>query len=290
MPFLAIFRHDVRRLASSLLVKLWFVATVVLTLLLMAGRWKTFPTPPLIATLVFPYLVLPWSLVVMILSVRPVAGSEAEAVADGILSRPVTRYEYMLASWCARVTVVLAVFLLVVGPAMALVTFAKRPVPEDPPTLYGAVAAVGVVALVLTFLVSLGFFLGTLLQSQWVAVTVLVFLWLPVNMILNTFSLEEISPISLTRALPTLLRQPWRQVEPTTKEEVDLESVAEEAAKFFTFFGGAAPPEEPKRQRKAFFDDEEFQDFRLSRVVLGYGLPSLLALFGAVVCFNRRDL
>ena len=81
--------------------------------------------------MLFPYLVFPWSLVVMVLSVNPVSGARAEAVADGILIRPVTRYEYLLASWTARATLVFGVFLAVMVPAISLVTFAERPVPVD---------------------------------------------------------------------------------------------------------------------------------------------------------------
>ena len=72
-------------------------------------------------------------------------------------------------------------------------------------------ASLAVVGLVLMFLVSVGFLLGTLLRNAWLAVVVLVFIWFPVNLVLNTFSLEEFSPISLTQALPTLLREPWER-------------------------------------------------------------------------------
>ena len=44
----------------------------------------------------------------MVLGISPVTGARLDALADGILSRPVTRYEYLLASWLARVLVVLA--------------------------------------------------------------------------------------------------------------------------------------------------------------------------------------
>jgi len=294
MPPWAIYRHDVRALASSWLVRLWLAATAVLTLLVLAVAWNQQPTTVLIATLVFPYLILPWSLVVMVLSVRPVAGAEAEAVADGLLSRPVTRYEYMLASWAARTTVVLAVYLGVVLPAVLLVCFADRPVAGDAPAVYGTIAGLGLVGLVLTFLVSIGFFLGTLLRNQWLAVIVLVFLWLPVNGILDTFSLEEISPISLTRALPTLLQRPWKEPdEKMTEEPPDLKAVAEEATRFFAFLGGSPPPKpkpKPKPRQEEFFDPEAFQDVRVSRLVLGYGLPTVLALSLAIGCFCLRDL
>jgi hypothetical protein len=261
------------------------------TLLLVAGNWKVTVTTELIPWLLFPYLVLPWSLVVMVLSVSPVAGSRMEAVADGFLSRPITRYEYLLAAWTARVVLVLGVYLLVMVPAVLAVALAERSVASKPVTFYGCTAALAVVALVLTFLVSIGFFLGTVLRNQWLAVVVLVFLWFPVNLILNTFSLEEFSPISLTRALPELLQRRWTETEqPITEPPPDLQSLAQQASDFFSFFGGQpAPAPKPERERR-FFDKEQFKDFRLTSVVLGYGLPALLAVTLATLVFCWRDL
>ena len=68
-------------------------------------------------------------------------------------------------------------------------------------------------SLVLTFLVTLAFFAGTLLRNALLAAVVLVFVWFPVNLVLHTFSLEEFSPISLSQALPTLLRTSWSRGE-----------------------------------------------------------------------------
>ena len=61
-------------------------------------------------------------------------------------------------------------------------------------TCYGVVASLIVVSLVLTFLVTLAFFAGTLLRNALLAAVLLVFVWFPVNLVLHTFSLEEFSP------------------------------------------------------------------------------------------------
>ena len=294
MPFVAILRHDLRALCTSWLVRLWLAATVLLTLILLSSSWHNpeLRTAPLIALLLFPYLVLPWSLVVMVLSVSPLSGQRAEAVADGILSRPVTRYEYLLASWTARVLLVWGVVLAVVVPALLVAALAQRPltVPADTVTLYGTLASLGVVGLVLTFLVSMGFLLGTLLRNQLLALVVLVFLWFPVNQVLHMFSLEEFSPISLTQALPTLLRQPWRDTAGAAPANgPDLAALAHDASGLLSFLG--IQPQAPPASRSGFFDrDDEFDDFRLGRVVLGYGVPTLLAISLATLCFCVRDV
>jgi ABC-type transport system involved in multi-copper enzyme maturation permease subunit len=292
MPFLAILRHDLHTLLGSWLVRLWLGGTVLLTLVTAMGNWAQFQTAPMIAALLFPYLVFPWFLVVMVLGIHPVSGSRAEALADGVLSRPVTRHEYLLAAWLARIVVVLGVYLVVMIPMICLLALLDRPVPEDTVTLYGISAALGLVALVLTFQVSLAFLLGTLLRKQLLTIVVLLVVWYPVNGILYAFQLEEFSPISLSQALPTLLRQPWREVEGAVQDEAsdeEMEALARQAANLLNLFSGGAPKEVAK-SNPGFFEREEFDDFSLSRVLLGYGVPTLLALGLATLCFSLRDL
>ena len=125
MPFLALLRHDLRLLTGSWLVRIWLAAAALLTLSVTAVNWTQFQSAPLIASLLFPYLVFHWFLVVMVLGISPISGSRVESLADGFLSRPVTRYEYLLAIWASRVVLVLGCYLLVVIPAVALVALAS---------------------------------------------------------------------------------------------------------------------------------------------------------------------
>jgi ABC-type transport system involved in multi-copper enzyme maturation permease subunit len=291
MPYLAVLQHDLMILWASRLVRLWLGATVVLTLLLMAGNWTRFQSGPLIASLLFPYLVFPWFFVVVALGVGPVSGSRTDVVADGILSRPVSRSAYLLATWSARVVLIWAVYLVVMVPAVIVVTLAKRPVPDDTVTLYGIVSAMGVVGLVLTFLTSLAFLAGTLLRGPLLALVVLVFLWYPVGLILSVFSLEEFSPISLSRAISTQLRQTLRTPEARADGNARVEEtpvLPEGVEHFLNVFAGA--PSAPAAAKTDFFESEAFHDFSLLRVVLGYGAPTVAAVILALLCFCRRDL
>ena len=291
MPYLAILRHDLRTLWSSRLVRLWLGATALLTLLLTGSNWANFQDGTLIASLLFPYLVFPWFLVVVVLGVTPVSGAQTETLADGILSRPVSRLEYLLATWSARVALVLGVYLVVTVPAIVLIMLAKRPVAADTVTIYGIATSLAVVGLVLTFLVSLGFLAGTVLRKPLLAVVVLIFFWYPIGLILSIFSLEEFSPISLNRAISTQLRQSWRQsddeAEGKTKPE-DAYAFTDQMSNFFNVLSGS--PSEPKAAKPDFFEGQKFDDFSLLRVTLGYGLPTLASVFLAALSFYWRDL
>jgi ABC-type transport system involved in multi-copper enzyme maturation permease subunit len=289
MPFLAIFRHDLRALRDSWLVRLWLGATAMLALLTLAVAWAQMPTSHLIAMLLFPYLVLPWFLVVMVLGVTPVSGANAEALVDGFLSRPITRAEYLLAVWSARVVAVLGVYLVMMVPAVTLAAMAKRPAAADPVAVWGVVAALAVVGLVLTLQVSLSFLMGTVLRKPLLAIVVLLFIWYPVNLVLASFKLQSFSPVSLSQAMPHLLRQPL--VETLSAEEKGARELIAgiQQMEWTSFVPGGAPP--PKKDRGEFFGDpKDYEDFSLARVFLGYGIPTLLSVGLAVWVFTSRDL
>jgi ABC-type transport system involved in multi-copper enzyme maturation permease subunit len=290
MPFLAILRHDLRSLRQSWLARLWLAASALLTLLLVLTEWREFPIAPLIGSLLVPYLVFPWFLVVMVLGVNPVSGSRADSLADGFLSRPITRHEYLLAVWASRVVLVLSAYLVVIVPAVACVTLAKRPAATDTVTVYGVIAGLAVVGLVLIFQVSLSFLFGTLLRKPLLAIVILLFLWYPANILMSAFKMEALSPISLARAMPALLRQPWSKPERTADSaitDVQDERFRAQAEEFLSVLSGAQPP---KPAKEGFFVSEDYKDISPLRVALGYGLPALAAVSGAVLIFSRRDL
>jgi len=288
-PCLAILEHDLGSLCQSKLIRIWLATTAVLTLIVTMGNWVQLADGPLIAVLLFPYLVFPWFFVAIILGVTPVSGARAETLADGILSRPVTRHGYLLATWAARVVTVLGVYLAVIVPAIAVVTLASRPVPQDTVTFYGVVSSLWMVGLVLTFIVSLGFFAGTLLRKPLLAVALLVFVWYPVNLILNAFSLEAFSPISLNRAIPTQLRSALFTKDDGPNAKVGKTEV-DAFADLMTSFGKAFSTTGPAMRKDGFFNAGASRDFSLIRVTLGYGLPTLTLLALSVWRFYRRDL
>ena len=293
MPFLAILRYELQSLWTSWLVRIWFIIATLLSFLTTSSAWGSMQSAILIASLLLPFLVFPWVLVAMILGISPVTGSRLDALTDGILSRPITRYEYLLACWAARVCAVLAVFLVTTLPFIVIVFFAtKRPVAEDTVTAYGLISSLGLVSLVLTFLVSLGFLAGTLLRRPLVAAMLLVLAWFLVNGVLDVFALEEFSPISLNRALPTLLRTPWTVAKKEQEKGVsaeEMEAMARQAAAFLSALSGGQSQPAP-RQSPDFYALRTYEDFSLWRVVLGYGIPTLAAIALATLCFCWRDL
>jgi len=96
---------------------------------------------------------------------------------------------------------------------------------------------------------------------------------------------------SLSRALSTQLRQPWRQTGAVTKPNTnmqDMQAFARQVDHFFSVLSSTPP--KPKTTKADFFEAEEFDDFSMLRVVLGYGLPTIVAVILATLSFYWRDL
>ena len=179
----------------------------------------------------------------------------------------------------------------VVVPAIIVIILAKRQVREDSVTVFGVLSVLFVVGLVLTFLVSLGFLMGALLRKLLLAVAVLIFVWYPINLILSIFSLEQFSPVSMSRAVSTQLRQSWWQSEDEAKAADTMQDIQQFSEQFSNFLNRlSGTPARPKTSKGDFFETKEFEDFSLFRVTLGYGLPTLVVVILTTPCFYWRDL
>lgn len=289
IPVLALTWLELRTLFHSWLVRVWLAAAILLSFVTVLGGWRVLPLPVMIASLAFPFLVFPWFVVIVILGTNAVVASRMDSVADGILSRPITRLEFLVAAWLARAITVLAVFVLAVVPAALVAGLADRPVESDPVATYGVFVASLVVGLVLLGVLSLGFFAGVLLRNSWLALLVVLFVWYPANLLFTTFRLEELSPVSLNQALPTLMRKTWE----TAKTEsdirpMDLIVLQQQADQFIQSLTGR--PRRPAREPAFFEHDLEYQDIRPWRVVLSYAIPIVVFLGLSYVCFYFRDL
>ncbi len=295
MPVTAILRHELRTLLRGWLVKLWLVAALFGSLVAATGE-PQLPVATRIAMIMAPFLVFPWFLFVMVLGLTPVTGARSDSLADGILSRPIARYQFLLGSWGARVVLVLGVFLVATVPFVLWVSLAARPPGASDMTsavtLYGTLASVGVVALVLTFQVSLAFLFGTLLRNPLWTIVVLLFFWyLVMNMVLHQFRLEEFSPLSLNQAIPTLAQQPPPWAGEDAQDAKDAEAISKtlDAVVNWSFFTPA--PQKPARSGEAdFYLSEEYEDFSLAWVLFTYGLLTAGSIGLAILCFGMRDL
>lgn len=288
MPVLALTSFELRTLWKGWLVRLWLGAALLLNFLSLLGWWQILPDALLVSSLLFPFLVFPWFVVILTLGAAAVGGARMETLADGILSRPITRFEFVVASWLARAVTVLAVFVLATVPPALIGIYAERAAPEDMITLDGALVALILVLIVLWSILSLGFLLGVLFRNGWIAVLLAFFLWYPINGILSTFRLAELSPISLNQGTPVVLRKHWFVPAEGKPEVVDFAALQRQFSEFMSTVMGAPPS--PRRPQGFFEDLEDYESIRPWRVALSYSIPGVLCVAGAYLIFYWRDL
>ena len=80
MPTLAIFTYELRGLAGQLVGACLVPGDRALIFIAVAGSWRQVESAPLIASLLFSYLVFPWFLVVIMLGISPITGFEIRGV------------------------------------------------------------------------------------------------------------------------------------------------------------------------------------------------------------------
>src|SRR5262245_57252463 len=163
LPYWAVLQTDLRQTLRSWVYRLWVllvVAAATGSILYKVGAQReagivqtaSVQTGDLLRGLVAASLAL-----VALLAVSSIS-SERANVADAILSRGISRHQYFLAKWHARVIVVLSTFALLA----AVVLIAHHFLFDSDLSLAGGLAAIAMVALVLFVVISWGVTVGAL--------------------------------------------------------------------------------------------------------------------------------
>ncbi|MEE8422549.1 MAG: hypothetical protein V3S31_07210 [Dehalococcoidia bacterium] len=200
--FLAILRYDLGQLTHSWLVRIWVILLAVpaLFLVVVAANEGELASETLAAYTAAVYA--PFSAIaVAVLAVGAVSG-EAGVSADSILSKSVTRTEYIAAKIVARLGVTLGIYVAIMIPFSYLV---MRYAISDA-SVSGVVVGLLMVASLLTFLVSVGITLSTFVRNVLVAVLVLIVGILMSGVILQFVGLTWMSTTAVINELPETFR------------------------------------------------------------------------------------
>jgi ABC-2 type transport system permease protein len=200
--FLAILRYDLDQLARSWLVRSWvaLLAIPALFLVVVAANEEELASETLAAYTAAVYA--PFSAIAVgVLAVGAVS-SETNIIVDSILSKSVTRTEYIAAKIAARLGVTLAIYLIIMVPFTYLI---MRYAVADA-SLFGVVTGLLMVAALLTFLATLGIALSTMIQNVLFAVLLLVAGVLMSGVVLQFMGLSWMSTTAVINDLPRTFR------------------------------------------------------------------------------------
>ena len=200
--FLAILRYDLGLLTRSWITRIWVPLLIAPALFLVAVAANEDELASETLAIYLTAVLIPISgLAVAVLASSAVSG-EAGIIADGILSRSVTRTEYIAAKVVSRLGFTTAIYLLVMIPfAYLIIRYAA------PDTSLGGVA-VGllIVCLLLTFLGALGITFSTLFSNVLLDVLGLLLVVLLSGVVLQFLGLTWMSSTAVVTALPGTFR------------------------------------------------------------------------------------
>ena len=174
LPYWAVLRTDLKQTLRSWVYRLWVVVSILAAVGYLLYRFgvhreagiiqsASVHTSDLLRGIVLGSLAL-----IVVLTVSSI-GSERGTLADSVLSRGISRYQYFLAKWHARTFVVVVTFVVIAS----VVLLGSSLLLSEDLTFTGSVMAVLTVAVVLAAVVAWGVALGALANSTVVGITVL---------------------------------------------------------------------------------------------------------------------
>ena len=200
--FLAILRYDLGLLTRSWITRIWLPLLVApaLFLVAVAANQDELASETLAAYLAA--VLIPISgLAVAVLSSAAVSG-ESGIIADGILSRSVTRSEYMAAKVLSRLGFTAVIYMLVMIPFSYLII--RYAAPDT--SIGGVVIGLLTVCLLLTFLGALGITFSTLFSNVLLAVLALLLIVVLSGFVLQFLGLTWMSTTAVVAGLPSTFR------------------------------------------------------------------------------------
>lgn len=177
LPYWAVFQTDLKQTARSWIYRLWVLMTVLAAaglLLYRVGLHKEagmFQSAAAQTGDLFRLMILGSLALVVVLAVSSIS-SERGTVADSVLSRGISRHQYFLAKWHARLVVVTATFAALAFAVVVASYFLFKDDTQTDLSFGGSVAAVLVVCAALAVIVSWGVTIGALANSTMMGITV----------------------------------------------------------------------------------------------------------------------
>ncbi|MGE0228939.1 MAG: hypothetical protein AB7I38_09505 [Dehalococcoidia bacterium] len=200
--FLVLLRYDLSQMGRSWIVRIWvsllFIPAVFV--LGVAANENELASESLAAYVAAVMAPLSW-LAVSIYSASAVSG-EAGVATDGILSKSVTRTEYISAKVAARVGVTVFVYLAVMLPF----TYLLRHYADPDTSGLGVVMGLLMVGTLLAFLAALGILLSTIFRNVQIAVLCALMSVLLSGLALQFLELKWLSTTAVINELPETFR------------------------------------------------------------------------------------
>jgi hypothetical protein len=177
LPYWAVFQTDLRQTARSWVYRLWVLMTVLAAAGLLLYRLGVHKEAGLFQSAaaqsgdLFRLMVMGSLALVVVLAVSAV-GSERGTIADSVLSRGISRHQYFLAKWHARLVVVTTTFAALAGAVVFASFLLFRDDSQTDLSFGGGLVAVLAICAALAAIVSWGVTIGALTNGTVLGIAV----------------------------------------------------------------------------------------------------------------------
>jgi hypothetical protein len=177
LPYWAVLQTDLRQTCRSWVYRLWVLMTVVAAAGFLLYRMGIHREAGIVQSAavqcgdLFRMMVVGSLALVVVLAVSAIS-AEKGSVADSVLSRGISRYQYFLAKWHARLIIVTTTFTVLALGVLLGGYFLFKADAESDLSLVGGLAAVVAIAAVMAVIVSWGVVIGALSNGTVLGITV----------------------------------------------------------------------------------------------------------------------
>lgn len=208
LPYWAVFGSDVRQTLSSWIYRLWVLLSIAAAVGYLLYRFGAkqqggfvTPAPEMIGDL------LTWVIwgsvtLIIVLTAGTISG-ERGSVADSVLSRGISRHQYFLGKWHARLVVILGTFFalaaIAIGGAYLLLH-------NDDLTITGSIVGVTVVAALLVLVTTCGVSVSALSTSTVVSITIVWLMLYGAGFLMSLLPAHYPAPDRALQNLPNVLK------------------------------------------------------------------------------------
>ena len=208
LPYWAVFQMDLHQTLRSWVYRVWVLLSLLAAVGYLLYRFGAYreagivqPAPDLMSDLLR-WTVLGSVTLIIVLTAGSIS-SERGTMADSVLCRGISRYQYFLGKWHARLAVVLGTFFVLAVLVLVSSFFLLH---DDQLSLIGSLVALLTVAALLMMVITCGVTISAISNSTLLSVTVLWLVLYGTGFVLSLLPVHIPSPDRALNNLPNILR------------------------------------------------------------------------------------
>lgn len=208
LPYLAVFQSEIRQTLQSWLYRVWVLLSILVAVGYILYRFGAYREAGIVQhgselmTDLMRWLVL-GSITLIIILTAGCISSERGTMADSVLSRGISRRQYFLGKWHARLVSILGTFLFLGGLILTACYFLLR---DEHLSLVGCLVAMASIVALLTVVISCGVSVSAMTNSTLLGVAIVWMLLYGISFGLTFLPPSYPAPERVLHDLPNMLR------------------------------------------------------------------------------------